>query len=139
MLHRTKKEHDENRDKWIGIGGKINEGETPEQCLLREVKEETGLTLTSYKYRGVVHFSSDIYDEEDMHLYTADGFYGEITECDEGSLEWIDIDRLFDLTLWEGDKIFLSLIKTDVSFFDLGLFYKGEKLISAFINNQKIF
>ena len=139
MLHRTKKEGDINRDKWIGIGGKLEEGESPEQCLLREVKEETGLTLTSYQYRGIVHFISDCYENEDMHLYTADGYKGELTECNEGVLEWIDCDRLYDLTLWEGDKIFLGLIRTDVDFFDLVLKYNGDKLISASINNSKIF
>lgn len=139
MLHRVKKENDMNHDKWIGIGGKFEEGETPEQCLLREAKEETGLTLTSYKYRGIVHFLSDIYEDEDMHLYTADGYEGEITDCDEGVLEWVDRDNVLDLPLWEGDKLFLALIGTDADFFDMTVKYHGEKLVSAAINGQKIF
>lgn len=139
MLHRIKKEDDVNKDKWIGIGGRVEEGESPTQCVLRETFEETGLTLTSYQYRGVVHFKSDIYENEKMHLYTADGYEGEITECDEGVLEWIDRDEMYNLPMWEGDKIFLGLIRTDAKFFDLVLEYKGEKLVSAIINDNKIF
>ena len=139
MLHRVKKENDMNRDKWIGIGGKLEDGETPEMCLLREAREETGLTLTSYKYRGIVHFLSDVWDDEDMHLYTADGYEGEIIDCDEGTLEWIDKSKILDLPLWEGDKLFLALLPTDVDFFDMTLQYHGEKLVSASINGQKIF
>lgn len=139
MLHRIKKEEDINKDKWIGIGGRIEEGETPEQCIVREVREETGLILTSYQYRGIVHFCSDEYEDEDMHLFTADGYEGEIIECDEGVLKWIDRDKLYDLPMWEGDKLFLGLIRTDVGFFDLLLQYKGSKLISATLNGEKIF
>lgn len=139
MLHRVKKKNDENYEKWIGIGGKIEDGETPDECLLREVYEETGLTLTDYKFRGIVHFLSDIYEDEDMYLYTADGFFGEVRDCDEGELLWILCDKIYDLKLWEGDKLFLSLIATDVSEFDLVLKYKGEKLEGAVINNQIIF
>ena len=139
MLHRVKKENDMNRDKWIGIGGKLEDGETPEMCLLREAMEETGLALTSYKYRGIVHFLSDVWDDEDMHLYTADGYEGEIIDCDEGTLEWIDKSKILDLPLWEGDKLFLALLPTDVGFFDMTLQYHGEKLVSASINGQKIF
>lgn len=139
MLHRVKKKNDENYEKWIGIGGKIKDGETPDECLLREVYEETGLTLTDYKFRGIVHFLSDIYEDEDMYLYTADGFFGEVRDCDEGELLWILCDKIYDLKLWEGDKLFLSLIATDVSEFDLVLKYKGEKLEGAVINNQIIF
>ncbi len=139
MLHRIKKEEDVNKDKWIGIGGRIEEGETPEQCILREAKEETGLTLTKYQYRGIVHFKSNEFENEDMHLFTADEFEGEIIECDEGVLKWIDRDRLYDLPMWEGDKLFLGLIRTKVKFFDLTLQYKGSKLISAALNGEKIF
>ena len=139
MLYRIKKDEDINKGKWIGIGGKIENDETPVQCLLREVKEETGLTLTSYNYRGIVRFRSDQYESEDMHLYTADGFNGELTDCDEGILEWIDRKELYNLPMWEGDKIFLGLISTDADFFDLILSYKKEKLISASINGNTIF
>ncbi len=139
MLHRIKKENDVNRDKWIGIGGKIQEGETPEECILREAREETGLTLTSYKYRGVVHFRSDIYEAEDMHLFTADDFCGELAECDEGVLEWIDFDDLYSLPMWEGDKLFLGLIRGDANFFDMELMYEGSKLVSAYVNKEKLF
>lgn len=139
MLHRVKKDGDINKDKWIGIGGKIEEGETPEQCLLREAKEETGLELTEYCYRGIVRFRSDEYEEEDMHLYTADAFEGEIMECDEGILEWIDKDEIYNLPMWEGDKLFLGLIGTDAEFFELVLGYKGDKLVSASVNGNVIF
>lgn len=139
MLHRVKKENDVNKDKWIGIGGRIEDGETPEECVLREVMEETGLTLTDYRYRGIVRFRSDQYEAEDMHLYTAIGFEGELTKCDEGVLEWIDRDDLYNLPLWEGDKLFLGLIRTNVDFFDLLLQYNGNKLVSASLNGEKIF
>lgn len=139
MLHRIRKEEDVNKDKWIGIGGKVEEGESPEECILRETKEETGLTLTSYSYRGIVYFKSNIYDDEKMHLFTADGYEGELTECDEGVLEWIDRDEVYNLPMWEGDKIFLGLIRTDANFFELVLEYKGDKLVSAIINGNKMF
>ena len=137
MLHRVKKEKDINKDKWIGIGGKFEKGESPEDCLLREAKEETGLTLTSYRYRGIVTFVSGD-DTEYMHLFTADGFHGTIKECDEGDLEWIDKRRLHELTLWEGDKIFLRLLDTDEPFFSLKLCYQGDRLIQAVLNGKKI-
>lgn len=139
MLHRIKKEEDVNEGKWIGIGGRIEDGETPEQCLVREAKEETGLTLTSYQYRGIVHFRSEDYEDEDMHLFTADAFEGELTECNEGVLKWIDYYKLYDLPMWEGDKLFFGLIRSNAKFFDLVLQYKGDKLISATLNGEKIF
>lgn len=139
MLHRIKKEEDVNKDKWIGIGGRIEEGETPVQCILREAKEETGLELLSCNYRGVVHFRSDCYEDEDMHLFTSDVYTGKLIECDEGVLEWIDRDKLYDLPMWEGDKLFLGLIRTKVDFFDLVLQYKGEKLVAAKLNGENIF
>ena len=139
MLHRIKKEEDVNEGKWIGIGGRIEDGETPEQCLVREAQEETGLLLTSYQYRGIVHFRSEDYEDEDMHLFTADAFEGELTECNEGVLKWIDRDKIYDLPMWEGDKLFLGLIRSNAKFFDLVLQYKGEKLVSATLNSEKIF
>ena len=139
MLHRIKKEEDVNEGKWIGIGGRIEEGETPEQCLVREAKEETGLLLTSYQYRGIVHFRSEDYEDEEMHLFTADAFEGELTECNEGVLKWIDRDKLYDLPMWEGDKLFLGLIRSEAKFFDLTLQYKKDKLVSATLNGEKVF
>ena len=139
MLHRVKKEHDENHDKWIGVGGKFEDKESPEDCLLRECREETGLTLTDYRYRGVVTFVSDRWEGEYMHLFTADGFEGEIKNCDEGELEWIDRKKLYDLTLWEGDKIFLRLLENDDEpFFLLKLGYDGDELVSAVLNGERI-
>lgn len=138
MLHRIKKENDENHDKWIGIGGKFEEKESPEDCALREIKEETGLDALSYKYRGIVTFVSDEYETELMHLFIVDDFEGELIECDEGDLEWIKIKDLLNLKMWEGDKIFLNLINTDVPFFSLKLKYSGEKLILAVLNGKVI-
>lgn len=126
MLHRTKKEHDMNHDKWIGVGGKFEYGESPEECLLREVKEETGYTLTSWKYRGIITF---IYGEdtvEYMSLYTADGFTGEPVECNEGDLIWVDKEKVLQLNIWEGDRIFLRLLNEKSDFFSLKLVYNKE-------------
>ena len=138
MLHRTMKENDLNHDKWIGIGGKFEDKESPEDCVLRETLEETGLTLTSYQYRGIVTFVSDKWETEYMHLFTANGFEGELIECDEGELEWISKDKLLELTLWEGDKIFLRLIDTACPFFSLKLVYRGEELTEAVLDGKKI-
>ena len=138
MLHRVKKEHDENRDKWIGIGGKFEEGESPEDCLLREVKEETGLTLTDYRYRGLVTFVSDEWGTEQMHLFAAGGFSGALRECDEGVLEWIPRERLLSLPMWEGDRIFLDLLERNEPFFSLKLVYRGERLERAVLNGKPI-
>ena len=138
MLHRTKKEGDENRDKWIGVGGKFESGESPEDCLLREVREETGLTLTSWRYRGLVTFVSDVWPCEYMHLFTADGWTGEEHPCDEGDLRWISKKALYDLTMWQGDKIFLRLLDQDAPFFSLKLVYRGEELISAVLNGKPL-
>ncbi len=126
MMHRTKKEKDINKDKWIGIGGHFEYGESPDECLLREVDEETGLTLTSYTARGVITF---IYGEnvvEYMHLYTADGFTGEIHECDEGELVWVPKEKVMELPIWEGDKIFFRLLNERKEFFSLKLVYDVE-------------
>lgn len=139
MLHRTKKENDENRDKWIGIGGKFEDGESPEECMLREVYEETGLKITDYKFRAVITFVNDIYQTEYMHLFTASGFTGNISECSEGELEWVEKEKLYDLALWEGDKIFLRLISdSNHPFFSLKLVYSKDKLKDAILNGKKI-
>lgn len=138
MLHRTKKVNDENHDKWIGVGGKFEEGESPEECMLREVREETGLTLTAWRYRGIVTFVSDEWGGEYMHLFTADGFTGEMIECNEGNLEWVDKDKVKDLPIWTGDKIFLDLLTKKVPFFSLKLSYEGDTLVEAILNGQPI-
>ena len=139
MLHRVKKEVDENKDKWIGIGGKFEEGESPEDCLLREVREETGLTLTSWRYRGIVTFVSDEWGTEYMHLFTADAWEGQIRQdCDEGVLEWIDREMLLSLPIWEGDKIFLRLLDSERPFFSLKLRYRGERLVEAVLDGEAL-
>ena len=138
MLHRVKKENDANRDKWIGIGGKFEPGESPEECVVREALEETGLTLTDYRYRGLVTFVSDEYPTEYMHLFTATGFTGEQHACDEGELRWIEKKRLLELTLWEGDKIFLRLLDENIPFFSLKLVYQGPKLTAAVLNGTPL-
>ena len=134
MLHRVKKENDANRDKWIGIGGKFEDGESPEECILRETKEETGLTLTDYRYRGIVTFVSDKWETEYMHLFTATGFSGKIIDCDGGVLEWISKERLAAIPKWQGDDIFLRLLDSDAPFFSLKLRYEGERLAFAALN-----
>ena len=130
MLHRVKKVNDENRDKWIGVGGKLEEGESPNECARREVREETGLCLDSLSYRGIVTFVSDLYGTEYMHLFTSDAFSGNlVSECPEGRLEWVKKENISSLNIWEGDKIFLSLLDTESRFFSLKLVYCGDKLI----------
>jgi len=138
MLHRVKKSHDVNHDKWIGVGGKCEPGETPEQCLLREVREETGLTLTDWRYCGVVTFHSDEWPSEAMHLYHATGFTGTMIPCDEGELVWVPIPRLPELTAWEGDRIFLDLMAQRVPFFALTLRYRGDTLTSAVLDGREL-
>lgn len=138
LLHRVKKENDLNHDKWIGLGGKFEINESPEECLLREVKEETGLTLTSWRYRGIVTFVSDRWEGEYMHLFTADAFTGEIGECDEGVLEWIRKSDFAALPQWAGDRIFLRLLETDAPFFSLKLCYEGETLVRAALNGRPL-
>jgi len=128
MLHRIKKENDINKDKWIGIGGHFEDRESPEECLLREVKEETGLTLTSYRFRGIVTFVTETGLFEYMCLYTADGFEGELLDCDEGTLEWVPKNELKELNLWQGDYIFLRLLEEREDFFSLKLVYEGDAL-----------
>lgn len=137
MLHRIKKENDLNRDKWIGIGGKFEEGESPENCLLREVREETGLTLGSWRYCGIVTFVSDALGTEYMHLFHSEDFHGSLRECDEGSLEWIEKSALASLPdLWEGDRIFLRMMENNEPFFSLKLCYRGDLLTGAELNGR---
>lgn len=139
MLHRVKKKNDINKDKWIGIGGKFEGTESPDECLLREAKEETGLTLTSWRCRGVVTFlTADPAEGEYMYLFTADGFDGDLIECDEGELEWVSRDFLDTLPKWEGDEIFLKLLWQDAPFFLLKLRYDGDTLVEAVLNGEKI-
>lgn len=137
MLHRVKKKNDMNRDKWLGVGGKFEQGESPEECMLREAKEETGLTLTRWVYRGIVTFVSGDYCEY-MHLFTADAFEGKLRDCDEGTLEWVETDRLTELPIWAGDKVFLRLLKEKEPFFSLKLVYEEERLAKAVLNGKEI-
>ncbi len=139
MLHRIKKEKDLNKDKWIGIGGKFEEGESPDECLLREAYEETGLALTAWRCRGIITFlTNGPWEGEYMYLFTADGFEGQLKECDEGQLEWISREKLDSLPKWEGDKIFLDLLWQDAPFFLLTLRYDGDKLTEAILDGKKI-
>ena len=136
MLHRIKKVNDLNQDKWIGVGGGFEQDESPEECLLREVKEETGLTLTRWRYRAIITFVSDKWETEYMHLFTADQYTGDMIDCDEGVLEWVDKKALLSLPIWEGDRIFLRLLDTDRPFFSLKLRYRGDKLIEAVLDGE---
>ena len=141
MMHRIRKKNDINRDKWIGIGGKFEAGESPEDCVLREAREETGLTLTDYRYRGIVTFVPERPDDtEYMHLFTATGFEGSLREdCEEGVLEWISKQALLSLPMWEGDKIFLRLLDENAPFFSLKLVYDKEgKLLKAVLNGRAV-
>lgn len=138
MLHRVKKKNDINKDKWIGIGGKFEPGESPDECLLREAREETGLTLTAWRCRGMVTFLSEGEEGEYMYLFTSDGFEGEELPCDEGELEWVSREFLGSLPMWEGDKIFLDLLWQDAPFFLLTLRYRQDKLVEAVLNGEKI-
>ena len=139
MLHRVKKENDLNHDKWIGIGGKFEDRESPEQCIRREAFEETGLTLKKCNYRGIVTFVSDKWPTEYMHVFTTTDFSGDLKDCDEGALEWVEKQNIYNLPLWEGDKIFLRLIESPTTpFFSLRLEYVGETLTSAILNDEVI-
>ena len=138
MLHRVKKKNDINKDKWIGIGGKFEQEESPDECLLREAKEETGLDLTSWRCRGVVTFLNDGCEGEYMYLFTADAWKGTLKECDEGDLQWVSKAFLSSLPMWEGDKIFLDLLWQDAPFFLLTLRYSGDKLVEAVLDGRKI-
>ena len=138
MLHRVKKAVDINKDKWIGIGGHLEEGESPEECLVRETREETGLELTDYSLRGVITFVTDSYPTEYMFLYTAAGFSGTLLSCDEGDLEWVAIKDVEKLPIWEGDKVFFRLLREQEEFFSLKLRYEGEKLVETKLNGQPV-
>ena len=138
MLHRVKKKNDINKDKWIGIGGKFEADESPDECLLREALEETGLRLTSWRCRGVVTFLCEGQAGEYMYLFTADGFEGALKECDEGDLQWVSRSFLDRLPKWEGDQIFLDLLWQDAPFFLLTLRYDGDRLTEAVLDGRKI-
>ncbi len=139
MLHRVKKKNDVNHDKWVGVGGKFEDGESPEECVLRETWEETGLTLTDYRYRGLVTFVSDRWETEYMHVFTATGWTGTLTDCNEGVLEWIHKDKLMALPLWAGDKLFLDLIhEPGTPFFSMKLRYEGERLAYAALDGRPL-
>lgn len=131
MIHRIKKKNDMNKDKWLGVGGKLEAGESPFDCARREIKEETGLTVEKLNYRGIITFVSDQYGTEYMHLFTATEFAGEIDyNCDEGQLEWVKKEDVPSLPIWEGDKIFFDLMEKEERFFSLKLCYEGDKLVS---------
>jgi len=137
MIHRIKKKNDVNHDKWIGIGGKFEHGESPEECMLREFREETGLTLKAWAYRGIVTFVSEDWCEY-MHLFTGTQVEGTLRECDEGTLEWVAWDRIASLPIWEGDKVFLRLLKERETFFSLKLVYEGEHLARAMLDGREM-
>lgn len=136
MLHRIKKKDDENAGKWIGVGGKLEDGESPENCLYREVSEETGMKIKKHRFRGVVTFCSDIWDDEMMFLYTADTYEAEPAICDEGELAWIDEKDIPSLRLWEGDRIFIDLLIKNAPFFSLKLIYEEDSLVSAELDGK---
>ena len=143
MLHRVSKKNDVNKDKWIGVGGHFEKGESPEECLLREVKEETGLTLTSYRFRGIVTFCYESGGGEElveyMCLYTADGFEGTLKKCDEGRLEWVEKDRISKLELWTGDLLFFDYLRRELPFFSLKLCYREDgELYLAVLDGKEI-
>lgn len=139
LLHRVKKKNDLNQDKWIGVGGKFEPFESPEDCIRREVLEETGLTLETMRYRGIVTFVSETLQiTEYMHLFTASDFSGSIAECDEGELVWVPVSDITQLPIWEGDRIFLRLLQTEEPFFSLKLVYHGSALTGAWLNGKEI-
>ena len=135
LLYRNRKENDENAGKWIGVGGKLEFGESPEECMCREVNEETGLTPTLYRYRGIVTFVSGEYCEY-MHLFTVSAYTGDLTDCDEGELAFVPDEKMTDLPMWEGDRVFLDLLQKDIPFFSLKLVYAGERLTKTILNGE---
>lgn len=140
MLYRNKKENDPNEGKWIGIGGKIEAGETPEECIRREVMEETGLILTDLYFHGIIKFISESWGDEDMYLFSSSGYEGEMNDlCDEGELRWIERDKLLSLPLWEGDKHFLKALLSGRDRIEMTLIYRGtgsEEHLSEVIDNS---
>lgn len=138
MLHRIKKKNDLNHDKWVGIGGKFEDGESPEECMRREALEETGLTLGNLCLRGIVTFVSNEWDNEYMFLYTCTDFTGDLTECNEGNLEWVPKDQVETLPIWQGDKIFFRLLRENAPFFSLKLVYEGDTLVYAALDGEKL-
>lgn len=138
LLHRTKKENDENAGKWIGVGGKCEENESPEDCMLREVREETGLSVTQHRLRGVITFVSDAWEGQYMYLFTASKWHGALTDCDEGELAWVERTDMLHLPLWEGDRIFLALLAEERPFFSLKLVYQGDSLQQAVLNGTPL-
>lgn len=138
MLHRVKKQKDINKGKWIGLGGHLENGESPEDCIIREVREECGLELTSFRMRGVITFLSEGHTGEYMFLYTADGFTGELTECSEGELAWIPKNEVYSKELWQGDRLFLDLLRTQEDFFSLKLSYQGDRLAAAVLDGRPL-
>ena len=131
MMHRTRKKNDMNHDKWIAVGGRFEAGESPEECALREVREETGLTMGDPQYRGIVTFINDLYETERMHLFTTETFTGEMTDCDEGELVWLPKAELLAKNIWAGDKLFLRALDERPDFFTLKLRYEGETLVES--------
>ncbi len=137
MIHRTKKQNDPNEGKWLGIGGHFEENESPEECMLREVREETGLTVHNFHFHGVMTFISDVWENEQMFLFSADEVSGTLTDCEEGDLKWIPKEELMDLKLWEGDRIFLKMMLEGVAQFNLKLRYQGEQLVEVVRDGDK--
>lgn len=140
MLHRVKKEHDVNKGKWIGIGGKFEANESPEECMMREVREETGLMPRAWRYRGIVTFVSGRWVTEYMHLFTITGWTGTVRSCNEGILEWVPKDELLDLPHWKGDEVFLKLIADpEQPFFSLKLVYDAnDELVEARLDGEPL-
>ena len=138
MLHRTKKKHDDNKGKWMGIGGHIEAGETPMDCILREAREEAGIRLLDARQRGIVHFRNDLCPDEDIFLFTASRYEGDIIVCNEGDLEWIPEDAVDALNMWPGDRVFLKLLRDGADGFELTLRYHGDKLIGAAMDGEPI-
>ena len=138
MLRRSNKKNDGSQGKWMGIGGHFEEGESPYDCVVREVKEETGIELLAPQYRGIVTFNSDEYESEQMHLFTCSDFCGELADCNEGELHWIDKKEIYNLPMWEGDSVFLNLLEKRSDFFALKLCYDGETLTDVYIDNIKV-